>query len=138
MLEVSNTLMYDYHYNTIKKHYNDNNNLMYTDIDSLVYHINIENFYVDLYTNPIFLNRMDTLYLSKDHPCYIVERKKIPELYSDETDGVTILEFVALRAKSYAYSIEGEEKVKTKGIKQYVVKKMTLEDHKIYNYIIIL
>jgi 3'-phosphoadenosine 5'-phosphosulfate sulfotransferase (PAPS reductase)/FAD synthetase len=31
VLEVSKTLMYDYHYNTMKKHYNDSITLMYTD-----------------------------------------------------------------------------------------------------------
>lgn len=31
VLEVSKWLMYDYHYNVIKRHYNDNITLMYTD-----------------------------------------------------------------------------------------------------------
>jgi len=31
VLEISKTLMYDYHYNVMKKHYGDNINLMYTD-----------------------------------------------------------------------------------------------------------
>jgi hypothetical protein len=73
---------------------------------------------------------MDTSNLPPDHPYYIAERKKIPGLFSDETDGRTMLEFVALRAKSYAFSFEGEEKIKAKGIRGHVVKKMTLVDHK--------
>jgi hypothetical protein len=31
VLEVSKTLMYDYHYNTMRKHYKDDITLMYTD-----------------------------------------------------------------------------------------------------------
>jgi hypothetical protein len=31
VLEVSKTLMYDYHYNVMKKHYDDKISLMYTD-----------------------------------------------------------------------------------------------------------
>jgi hypothetical protein len=74
---------------------------------------------------------MDTSNLPKDHPCYISERKKIPGLFSDETDGKTMTEFVALRAKSYAYNIDGEVKIKAKGIRGHVVKNhMTFDDHK--------
>ena len=74
---------------------------------------------------------MDTSNLPKDHPCHITERKKIPGLFSDETDGRTMYEFIALRAKSYAYNIEDEEKIKAKGIRGHVVKNhMTLNDHK--------
>jgi hypothetical protein len=74
---------------------------------------------------------MDTANLPQDHPCFIAERKKIPGLFSDETNGKTMLEFIALRAKSYAYEIEGKEKIKDKGIRRHVVKNhMTLEHHK--------
>lgn len=31
VLDISKTLMYDYHYNTMKKQYNDNIELLYTD-----------------------------------------------------------------------------------------------------------
>jgi hypothetical protein len=74
---------------------------------------------------------MDTSNLPRSHPCFIAERKKIPGLFSDETKGKTMTEFIALRAKSYAYAIEGEEEIKAKGIREHVVKNhMTLEDHK--------
>jgi len=73
---------------------------------------------------------MDTSNLPHDHPCYIAERKKIPGLFSDETDGRAMTEFCALRAKSYAYKIDDKEKIKAKGIRGHVVKNhMTFEDH---------
>lgn len=100
-------------------------------IDSLVYHIRTDDFYKDLLENAILLDRMDTANLPEHHPCYISERKKIPGLFSDETNGKTMIEFIALRAKSYAYDIEGKEKIKAKEIQGHVVKyHMTLEDHK--------
>lgn len=100
-------------------------------IDSLVYHISTNDFYSDLATNPVLLKRMDTSNLPIDHPCYIAERKKIPGLFSDETDGDIISEFIALRAKSYSYIISGKEKIKAKGIRGHVVKHhMTFENHK--------
>ncbi|XP_022180197.1 uncharacterized protein LOC111040572 [Myzus persicae] len=74
---------------------------------------------------------MDTSNLPQDHPCYIAERKKIPGLFSDETDGCIIREFIALRAKSYAYILDDEEKIKAKGIRGHVIKNhMTFENHK--------
>lgn len=131
VLEVSKTLMYDYHYNVMKKHYKDRITLMYTDTDSLVYNVKTENFYHDLANNSLLLDRMDTANLPRDHPCFIASRKKVPGYFSDETDGKTMTEFVALRAKSYAYTLEGKEKIKAKGIRGHVVKNhMTLEDHK--------
>lgn len=152
VLDISKTLMYDYHYNTMKQHYKGNINLMYTDTgmyfviiiiifiiltfmiiisDSLVYHVKTDDFYNDLLNNPDLLARMDLSNLPRDHPCYDATRKKVPGLFSDETDGRAIYEFVALRAKSYAYNIEGIEKITAKGIRRHVVKNhMTLEHHK--------
>ncbi|KAL4089074.1 hypothetical protein QTP88_024147 [Uroleucon formosanum] len=99
--------------------------------DSLIYRIHTEDFYKDLLDNPALLERMDTSNLPATHPCYVVTRKKIPGLFKDETAGRTMYEFIALRAKSYAYKIEGDEKLVAKGIRGHVVRNhMTFEDHK--------
>lgn len=101
--------------------------------DSLVYCVETEDFYKDILNNPNLLNRMDTSNLDREHPCYIAERKKIPGHFSDETDGKIMSEFIALRAKFYAYNIEGKERIKAKGIRSHAVKNhMTLENHKKY------
>ncbi|CAI6374590.1 unnamed protein product [Macrosiphum euphorbiae] len=57
VLDVSKSLMYDYHYEVMQKHYGDKIDLMYTDTDSLVYHIFTDDFYEDLLNYPILLNR---------------------------------------------------------------------------------
>lgn len=152
VLEISKELMYDYHYNVMRRHYNDSIRLMYMDtgtydiiniiytqisnvrntfIDSLVYRVYTDDFYKDLVDNPTLLERMDTSNLPITHPCFVGTRKKIPGLFKDETAGRTMYEFIALRAKSYAYKIEGEEKLVAKGIRGHVVRNhMTFEDHK--------
>ncbi|CAI6372576.1 unnamed protein product [Macrosiphum euphorbiae] len=147
VLDISKTLMYDYHYNVMQKHYRDKIKLMYTDTDSLIYHIKTTDFYEDLAANHSLLDRMDTANLPSDHPCYVAVRKKEPGYFSDEVDADIITEFCALRAKSYAFNVYageedavrdkddkdkvGGEKIKAKGIRQHVVKNhMTLEDHK--------
>ena len=90
-----------------------------------------DDFYKDLISTPGLLDRMDTANLPKTHPCYIADREKIPGLFSDETDGKTMMEFIALRAKSYSYILDGKEKIKAKGIRGHVVKNhMTFENHK--------
>lgn len=100
-------------------------------LDSLVYHIETDDFYNDLLNSPDMLNQLDTSNLPRDHSCYTDKRKKIPGFFSDETDGRIMTEFIALRAKAYAFNIEGREQIKAKGIRGYVAKKyMTLENHK--------
>jgi len=143
VLEISKELMYDYHYNVMRRHYNKTigysirllymdtgiyeiiNNIIYNHIisnvnnafiDSLIYRIHTEDFYKDLLDNPTLLVRIDTSNLPATHPCYVGTRKKIPGLFKNETAGRTMYEFIALRAKSYAYKIEGDEKLVAKGI----------------------
>lgn len=97
----------------------------------MVYYIQTDDFYEDLKNNNNLFNRMDTSNLPEDHPCFISERKKIPGLFSDETDGLVMTEFCALLAKSYAYILDGREKIRAKGIRRHVVKNhMTFNDHK--------
>lgn len=52
---------------------------------------------------------MDTSNLPHEHLCYVAERKNIPRLFSDDTDGKIMTEICALKAESYAYMIDGKE-----------------------------
>ena len=47
ILELSKLHMYKYHYDVMKKKYDDKINLLYTDTDSFIYHIETEDSYKD-------------------------------------------------------------------------------------------
>ena len=132
ILDLSKTLMYDFHYNYIKQKYRDKAKLLLTDTDSLMYEIQTEDFYKDI--NGDVKDRFDTSGYPPGHPSGIPSgfNKKVLGMFKDEVNGNVIDEFVGLRAKLYSYKMfEGEESKKCKGVKKSVVKKsITHEDYK--------
>ena len=132
ILDLSKTLMYDFHYNYIKKKYGNKAKLLLTDTDSLMYEIQTKDFYKDI--NGDVKDRFDTSGYPSDHPSGIPSgfNKKVLGMFKDEVNGDIIDEFVGLRAKLYSYKMfEGEESKKCKGVKKSVVKKsITHEDYK--------
>ena len=124
ILDLSKTSMYDFHYNYIKKKYEDKAKLLFTDTDSLMYEIQTEDFYKDI--NGDVKDRFDTSDYPPNHPSGILTgcNKKVLGMFKDEAGGKIIDEFVGLRSKLYSFKMfEGKESKKCKGIKKSVVKK---------------
>ena len=105
ILDLSKTLMFDVHYNYIKKKYGDKAKLLFTDTDSLMYELQTEDFYKDI--NGDVKDRFDTSDYPPNHPSGISAgcNKKVLGMFKDEVAGKIIDEFVGLRAKLYSYKM---------------------------------
>ena len=114
VLELSKTLMYDFHYGLIKPKYASNAKLLFTDTDSLTYEIKTGDVYTDMKED---IHLYDTSEYPIDHPLYSIENKKVLGKMKDESFGTPLSEFVGLRPKMYSMISESE------GIAKYVVKR---------------
>ena len=132
ILDLSKTIMYDFHYNYIKPKYVEKAKLLFTDTDSLMYEIETEDFYKDISKD--VKDRFDTSDYPENHPSGIPTgiNKKVLGMFKDEAAGKIIKEFVGLRAKLYSFKMEdGKENKKCKGVKKQVVESsITHEDYK--------
>ena len=113
--------MYRFHYNYMTKKYGDNLKLLFTDTDSLCYHVFTKDIYRDMQAD--LDTHFDTSDYPPDHLLYSSKNKKVIGLMKDETNGVPIEEFVGLRSKMYSLKYNNEEKKRAKGISKAVVKK---------------
>ena len=120
ILDLSKTLMYDFHYNYIKQHYGSKAKLLFTDTDSLTYEIEAEDVYSDFWKDKDLFDNSD---YPESSPYFYKKNKKVIGKFKDEAAGIIISEFVGLRSKMYSYIKEDkEEEKKLKGIKKNVVE----------------
>ena len=112
ILDLSKSLMYDFHYNYIRQKNGDKTKLLFTDTDSLMYEIQTEDFYKDISAD--VKHRFDTSNYPDNHSPGISSgiNKKVIGMFKDEVEGKIIDEFVGLRAKLYSYKIFENEKCK--------------------------
>ena len=129
ILDLSKTLMYDFHYNYIKHKYGNKAKLLFTDTDSLTYEIETNDAYADFWKNK---DKFDNSDYDKESPFYNAVNKKVIGKFKDESAGIPITEFVGLRSKMYSYVKDNEQTARTaKGIKkQVIIKDIKHEDYK--------
>ena len=127
ILDISKTLMYEFWYDYLKPKYQDNIKLCYMDTDSFIIQIETDDFFKDI-SNDVDKWFDTSKYDKNDNrPLEIGKNKKIIGKFKDELNGKIITEFIALRAKTYAYTQLNEDKIeehkKAKGTKKFVIKK---------------
>ena len=94
VLDLSKWLMFDFHYNFIKKNFSAK--LLFTDTDSLTYKIKSENVYKEFYQ---WKDSFDFSNYSKDSTFYDDTNKKVIRKMKDEYGGAIIYQFIGLHSK---------------------------------------
>ena len=129
ILDISKICLYEFHHEYMLPLYHDKSRVMYTDTDSLVYHIECDDVYENIKRD---IARFDT----SDYPTgnaygMPLANKKVPGLMKDENNGAIMTEFVGLRAKMYALKVDGKNDAKkAKGVKCNVVARtITFDDY---------
>ena len=131
ILDLSKTIMYEFHYDYMIPKYDDRLKLCYMGTDSLIYSIGTEDFYSNVVDN--VESRFDTSGYPNDgpRPLSVGKNKKVIGLMKDELSGEIMKEFVSLRPKMYSYRVGNSEPKKCKGIKKCIVKHMvSFDDYK--------
>ena len=125
ILDLSKTLMFDFHYNYIRKKYDNKAELLFTDTDSLMYLIQTDDFYRDIKQD--IKKKFDTSDFYEYHPSGIKTdvNKKVIGKFKDEAAGNQITHFVGLRPKLYTFKVEIKYK---KDQKDGIIKEIEAED----------
>ena len=120
--DLSKTLMYEFWYDFIKE-------LCYMDTDIFIIHIKTEDFYEDIandvekWFDTSNYDECNSVENNK-RPLPIGKNKKVIGLFKDELGGKIMKEFLALRAKTWAYLMDHDtEHRKGKGTKKCVIKR---------------
>jgi hypothetical protein len=122
VLDVSKLLMFDFHYNVVVKHYGEDARLLFTDTNSLCYHLFTNDVYRDMLD---CRDLLDTSSYPRDHPLYSSENMKVIGKMKDECNGKPPLDFVGLRSKMCSLLTYDENVAKrtAKGVKKRYVSK---------------
>ncbi|XP_018406268.1 PREDICTED: uncharacterized protein LOC108782483 [Cyphomyrmex costatus] len=129
ILDISKTCLYEFHHEYMTPLFRDRCKIVYTDTDSLIYHVECDDVYEIMKRD---IDRFDT----SDYPAnnaygMPLANKKVPGLMKDENNGAIMTEFVELRAKMYALRVDGKRDTKkAKGVKSSVVARtISVEDY---------
>ncbi|KAK3106807.1 hypothetical protein FSP39_000183 [Pinctada imbricata] len=119
ILDLSKCIMYDFHYNYVKKKYDQKAKLLFTDTDSLCYEIHTNDIYEDIFKDK---QLFDLSNYPPNDKHFDSTNKKVPGVFKDETGKVPIKSFVGLRSKMYSFTYAEKEKQVAKGIARATIK----------------
>ena len=112
VLELSNWLMYDFHYNFIKKHFDAE--LLFTDADSLAYEIKSEDVYEKILKNKDLFDLSNYL---KNSKIFDPVNEKVIGKMQDVSEGKINDEFFGLKSRMCSMkNIDGKESNTAKGV----------------------
>ena len=89
ILDISKTLMYDFHYGYVKKKYGSTARLLLTDTDSLTYEIETEDAYQTFWNDK---DKFDNSDYPENSPYYDMSNKKVIGKFKDEAAGIPVVE----------------------------------------------
>ena len=119
--------MFKFHYGYMREKYGDNCKLLFTDTDSLCYHVKCGDFYQDMTENK---DEFDMGGFEKNKATAWAKdttNNKIPGKFKDETNGCPVEEFCGIRPKMYSIKYfrngESSEKGTAKGVQRSHKKK---------------
>jgi hypothetical protein len=118
ILELSKIIMYDFHYNYIKQKYGNMATLLFTDTDSLTYHIETEDLYKDMEKDS---NLFDFSEYPEKHFLHSKVNKKVVGKFKDEAKSKIIIEFAGLRSKMYSILYDQDDEIDTDEYKTCVI-----------------
>ena len=98
ILDLSKLHMYVFHYNTIKPKYGSSIRLLMTDTNSLVYRIETEDYYKNMYEMKEYFDMSE---YSTINPIYDITNKKAFGNFKDETGDCVPSLFIGVRSKVY-------------------------------------
>ena len=121
IFDLSKTLMYDFHYNYIRK----KNTLIATYFLLILihffHHIKTEgDVYEDFWEDRSLFDNSD---YPKSSKFFYGENNKVIGKFKDEAAGKPILEFIGLKSKMYSYTTEDKNNKTAKGVKKNIIKR---------------
>ena len=109
VLELSNLLMYEFHYDYIKSKYDNKSKLLFTDTDSLIYEIKTEDDYEDFSSNKVMFNLNNYSTKSK---YYDDSNKLVIGKMKDKAGSIAVQEFFGLKTKMNLFLVNDNSKHK--------------------------
>lgn len=127
ILDISKTLMYDFHYSKMKR-WVESIELCYMDTDSFIYEIKGTDIYEVMKERSEWF---DTSNFPEDNQFGIEQKNaKVVGKFKNETSSNILTHFIGLRSKMYSLLIENEPPVmKAKGVKASAVRTITFENY---------
>ncbi|XP_050457546.1 uncharacterized protein LOC126854656 [Cataglyphis hispanica] len=128
ILDIFKKCLYEFHHDYMIPFYREKCKIMYTDTDSLIYHIECEDVYENIKRNIDKFDMGDAVDNAYGIP---LVNKKISGLMKDENNGAIMIKFVGLRAKMNALRVDDKKNTKkVKGVKSNVVARTrTFDDY---------